>query len=81
MRALFADTFYWVARADSGDSALQRAWSLTAERATSRIFTTDEVFTEYLTFFATAPEQVRSEAAVSVEGLLESPVVRVIPQS
>ncbi len=81
MKALFADTFYWIAVADSADHAHQRALVLTAERATSRIFTTGEVLTEYLTFFATAPEQFRNEAAASVEGLLESSVVRVIPQN
>ena len=43
MTALFADTFYWVALADSTDSAHQRAVSFTLERATSKIFTTDEV--------------------------------------
>ena len=37
--------------------------------------------TEYLTFFATAPERFRREAAEIVEDLLTSPVVRVIPQS
>jgi len=51
MTALFADTFYWVALADFADSAHQRALALTAERASSRIVTTDEVLTEYLTFF------------------------------
>jgi len=81
MTALFADTFYWIALADSANGAHQRALALTAERATSRIFTTDEVLTEYLTFFATAPEQFRIGASASVEGLLESSVVRVIPQS
>jgi predicted nucleic acid-binding protein len=81
MTALFADTFYWIALADSADSAHQRALNLTADRATSRIFTTDEVLTEYLTFFSTAPEQFRIEAAESVEGLLASSIVRVIPQS
>lgn len=51
MTAVFADTFYWIALADSTDSAHQLALNLTAARATSRIFTTDEVLTEYLTFF------------------------------
>ncbi len=81
MTALFADTFYWIALADSADNAHRRALTLTAERVTSRIFTTDEVLTEYLTFFSTAPEQFRTEAAESVEGLLASSAVRVIPQS
>jgi predicted nucleic acid-binding protein len=70
MTAVFADTFYWIAVADSTDRAHQRALTLTAARATSRIFTTDEVLTEVLTFFSSAPEQFRSQAAESVEGLL-----------
>lgn len=59
MTALFADTFYWIALADFNDSAHQRALALTLERANSPIVTTDEVLAEYLTFFATAPEQIR----------------------
>ena len=81
MTALFADTFYWVALADFADSAHQRALALTAERAASRIVTTDEVLTEYLTFFAAAPESLRREAAESVVDILASSVIRVIPQS
>jgi predicted nucleic acid-binding protein len=81
MMAIFADTFYWIALADSSDTAHQRALHLTAERATSPIVTTDEVLTEYLTFFSTAPEAFRRSAAESVEALLTSSAVRVIPQS
>lgn len=81
MTALFADTFYWIALADSNDSSHRRALALTAERATSGIVTTDEVLTEYLTFFAAAPESTRREAAAVVEDLLTSSAVRVIPQS
>ena len=81
MTALFADTFYRIALADFADSAHQRALTLTAKLAASRIVTTDEVLTEYLTFFSDAPEALRREAAESVEGILASPVIRVIPQS
>jgi predicted nucleic acid-binding protein len=81
MTALFADTFYWVALADFADSAHQRALALTAERAESRIVTTDEVLAEYLTFFSTAPEPLRREAAESVAGILASSAIRVVPQS
>ena len=81
MTALFADTFYWVALADFADGAHQRALAITAERAASRIVTIDEVLTEYLTFFSTAPESIRREAAESVAGILASQVIRVIPQS
>jgi predicted nucleic acid-binding protein len=81
MTALFADTFYWIALADFTDSAHQLALMLTAERATSQIVTTDEVLTEYLTFFSSAPAPSRKEAAEVVEDLLTSAIVRVIPQS
>ena len=81
MNAVFADTFYWIALADSTDSSHWQALALTSERATSRIVTTDEVLTEYLTFFATAPEQFRREAAESVERILASSVIQVIQQS
>ena len=81
MTAVFADTFYWVALADTSDRAHQRALALTDERATSQIITTDEVLTEYLTFFAGASGQLRRRAVIGVEGLLTSSVVRVIPQS
>ena len=81
MSALFADAFYWIALADFADSAHQRALTLTAKLAASHIVTTDEVLTEYLTFFSTALEPLRREVAESVEGILSSSVIRVIPQS
>lgn len=81
MTALFADAFYWIALADVNDSAHKRALALTTERATSPIVTTDEVLTEYLTYFSAASGQLRRRAAEGVEGLLASAVVRVIPQS
>ena len=81
MTALFADTFYWIALADPTDSAHRLALTLTTERATSQIVTTDEVLTEYLTFFSAAPAPTRSEAAEVVEDLLTSSIVRVLPQS
>jgi predicted nucleic acid-binding protein len=56
MTALFADTFYWIALADSHDSAHSRALALPRERVDIPIVTTDEVLAEYLTFFATASE-------------------------
>lgn len=70
---IFADTFYWIALTDFTDSAHERALAITTERATSPIVTTDEVMAEYLTFFSTAPEQVRREVAASVHGILSNP--------
>ena len=81
MTPLFADTFYWIALTDNTDSAHQRALAITSERGSWPIVTTDEVLVEYLTFFSTAPEQIRKEVAGSVQSLLTNPAIRVIPQS
>jgi predicted nucleic acid-binding protein len=81
MTALFADTFYWIALADSNDSSHRRALALTKERLDAPIVTTDEVLAEYLTFFAAAPEQMRRKAVINAQRILDDPGVRVIPQS
>ena len=81
MTTLFADTFYWIALADVADNAHQHAIALTNEWTTSEIVTTDEVLGEYLTFFATAPEQMRRKAVTNAQRILEHPGVRVVPQS
>ena len=71
MTALFADTFYWIALTDTTDSAHESALAITAERAGSSVVTTDEVLAEHLTFFSTSPEQMRRQAAGSVQDLLD----------
>jgi predicted nucleic acid-binding protein len=73
---VFADTFYWIALTDSTDNAHERAL-----RITDDIVTTDEVLTDYLTFFCAAPEFMRREVAFAVEDILQGPAVKVIPQS
>lgn len=81
MTALFADTFFWIALADSTDSAHRRALAFAMERAGSMVVTTDEVLVEYLTFFATVHERMRRKAVAHAERILEDPGVRVVPQS
>jgi predicted nucleic acid-binding protein len=81
MTALFADTFYWIALADFADSAHQLALALTSELMNLPIITTDEVLAEFLTFFATAPEQMRRKAVTNAKRILEDPGVHVVPQS
>ena len=76
MRAVFADTFYWIALTLPRDAAYAHAQSVEGD-----IVTTDEVLTEYLTFFAGAPGYLRSRAGMGVRAALQSPFVRVIPQS
>jgi predicted nucleic acid-binding protein len=72
---------FYCQRPDFIDSAHRLALALTYERAASRIVTTDEVLAEYLTFFSAALGTVRREVAESVQGILATPVIGVIPQS
>lgn len=76
MKPVFADTFYWIEITRSGDAAYARA-----EQISDDIVTTEEVLTEYLTFFCAFPEYLRREMASNVEAILTDPTVRVIPQS
>lgn len=80
MKLVFADTFYWIALADYTDNSHKRALALTAELASCKIVTTDEVLTEYLNFFADS-EPSRRQVMQSVRGILGSPAISVIPQS
>jgi hypothetical protein len=77
MTAVFADTFYWIAPTLPRDAAYERA-----QQVMDDIVTTEEVLTEYLTFFSEAPEYLRREVAANVGAMLSDPgVVRLIPQS
>jgi predicted nucleic acid-binding protein len=80
VRAVFADTFYWVALTHPADPRYQEAVALEEELEGVTLFTTDEVLSEFLTFFA-ADAWLRSHADRTVRFLLESPDIRVIPQS
>src|SRR5487761_2570773 len=55
MSSVFADTFYWIALADFKDSAHERAIALTEQFGSSGLVTTDEVLTEYLSYFSSSP--------------------------
>lgn len=65
---VFADTFYWIALTDSADASHERA-----EQFTDEIVTTDEVLSEYLTFFCAAPEFMRREVALAVNDICWTP--------
>lgn len=76
MKRVFADTFYWIALTDPTDAAHERARQIADD-----VVTTDEVLSEYLTFFCAAPEFLRCEVALAVEDILQNASVTVIPQS
>ena len=81
MRVVFADTFYWAALTSVGDAAHEQAVFLSRSLSPLQLVTTDEVFCEYLAFFAGAKASVRTQAAKNVADLMQSLAVRVHPQS
>jgi uncharacterized protein len=81
VKAVFADTFYWAALTSTDDSSYEHAIELSRSLAPDKIVTTDEVLTEYLTFFSGARPSVRAQAPDNVAALIEDPSVVVIPQS
>ena len=80
MRAVFADTFYWVALTNPADSSYRDAGAFDDLLDSAWIVAKEEVLAEFLTFFAADP-WLRKRAAETVRELLGDPDVRVVPQS
>jgi len=81
VRTLFADAGYWVALFLPEDDWHVAAVEAATSVADARILTTDEVLTEFLTFFAAFSPNTRKAAALMVRELLARPEVEVLPAS
>jgi hypothetical protein len=69
VKAVFADTFYWIALSNSAETRYRDArWRLTLKMAGLLLLTTDEVLSEFLTFFA-GDGWLRERAIAAVKGL------------
>lgn len=78
---LFADACYWVALLHRDDQLHAAACAAEQEFRNAQIITTDEVLTEFLSFFSHRGPQMRSLAVQIVEELRTEPRVTVIEQS
>ena len=81
MKAVFADSLYWIAIARPGDPWSGPAHRVRAQLGEVRIVTTDEVLTEFLTALSGGGPKLRQQAATMVREIIANPNVRVIPQS
>jgi predicted nucleic acid-binding protein len=81
LKAVFADTFYWAALTGIDDPAHVRVLELSRSLQSDRIATTDEVLAEYLTFFAGARPRIPHWVGRIVAELIDSPEIRIVPQS
>ena len=80
MKAVFADTFYWIALSNPAETRYRDALALDAKMAGLLILNTDEVLSEFLTFFA-GDRWLRERAIAAVKGLARNRRVHIIPQT
>jgi predicted nucleic acid-binding protein len=81
MKAVFADTLYWLASANPADQWAKAAKGARQKLGQVRLVTTDEVLTEFLTILSGCGEKFRQIAAQMVRAILENPNVLVVPQT
>jgi len=81
MNRVFADTFYWIAFTNPQDLAHEWARDFARTVEPSTMFTTEEVLTEYLNYFAAWGPIFRRAAAANVESMRVSRTVRIVPQN
>lgn len=75
MRRFFADTFYWIALFSPKDAWHERVLTFSQSVGPCRLYTTEEVLAEFLTFCSAAGPQIRQQAAELVRSLFNDPGV------
>lgn len=81
MNRFFVDTFYWIALANRRDQWHARVRAFDDALDAYRLYTTDEVLTEFLTFYSEGTPHTRRQAALFARSVLVNPVVVVLPQT
>lgn len=81
MKPVFADTFYCVSLTAPGDAAQGKAMAYDLSESRPKIVTTDEILTEFLTFFGGKGLFLRSIAVAATRSIFADGSVRILPQS
>jgi predicted nucleic acid-binding protein len=81
MRAVFADSGYWVAIANSKDNLHTRAVAAAERLGECRIVTSEMVLVEFLNGFAECGSHLRTKAAELVLAVTADPDIEVVPQT
>jgi len=81
LRALFADSFYWIALIFPRDAFHQAVVNHSAALSSAHVVTTDEVFAEFLNHFAGLGPYWRQKSAALVRDLRSDPQIEVLPQT
>jgi predicted nucleic acid-binding protein len=82
MKAVFADTGYWIALSSSKDNLHQKALQLERKLIAEgvMIYTSEMIWTEYLNHFPKGGLHIRRQAVSFISTMLQHPNIRVIPQ-
>jgi predicted nucleic acid-binding protein len=80
-RTLFADTFYWIALLDPRDAFHTAVVAFSGTLGAVRVVTTDEVFSEVLSFFSRMGPIWRGKSAALVHDLRSDTAIDVLPQT
>ena len=81
MRPVFADTFYWIALLNRDDPDHHRVAAFDLSLQRPPVVTTEEVLTEFLTYFSGRGSLLRMKAAAVAYALQDDPDVRLLPQT
>src|SRR6266705_5183937 len=81
MTRFFVDTFYWIALSNRRDQWHARVRAFDDALTAYRLYTTDEVLTEFLTFYSEGTPHTRRQAALYARSVLANPLVVVLPQT
>jgi len=77
---VFADASYWIALSNPRDAYASRARLLSQQFGETRVYTTEEVLTEFLNYFA-GDKRLRRRAVEAAQGLLRNSRIIVVPQT
>ncbi len=81
MRAVFADTCYWIALLNPRNQTHGIAVDVSKGLGSSKIITTEEVLTELLNYFGARGPYFRSAAAKLVERMQADRSIQILPQT
>lgn len=81
MRTVFADTFYWISLANPNDEWHSTVMHVSRTLSQAQLVTTDEVLTEFLTYYSGFGTAHRATATTLVRRVLQNPNTRTIPQT
>jgi predicted nucleic acid-binding protein len=81
MNVVFVDSVYWIARLDPRDQWHSKSKEADRALAGYRLYTTYEIMTELLAFYAGRGMILRRAAADTVARILANPNITVVPQT